>query len=58
MYYDQILYPETDDYYFDKNGNIVYSREYLIKRGYCCGNHCNNCPYTPKYKKGNRNLKN
>tara|TARA_Y100001973_G_scaffold68215_1_gene99562 strand:- start:128 stop:319 length:192 start_codon:yes stop_codon:yes gene_type:complete len=22
------------------------SREFLLKRGYCCGNGCKNCPYT------------
>ncbi len=25
------------------------SREFLLKRGYCCGNKCLNCPYTPKH---------
>ena len=22
------------------------SREFLLKRGHCCGNGCKNCPYT------------
>jgi hypothetical protein len=25
--------------------------EFLLNRGYCCGNKCKNCPYTPKHKK-------
>ena len=25
------------------------SREFLLNRGYCCGNKCLNCPYTPKH---------
>lgn len=25
------------------------SREFLLSRGYCCGNKCKNCPYTPKH---------
>lgn len=29
------------------------TKEFLISRGYCCGNQCENCPYIPKYKKGN-----
>ena len=28
------------------------SKEILLKRGYCCGNGCRNCPYFPKHKKG------
>lgn len=26
----------------------------LLKRGFCCGLKCTNCPYIPKYKKGNK----
>jgi len=36
------------------NVNQVY---YLVKRGYCCSNGCQNCPYTPKAIKGNRKLR-
>jgi hypothetical protein len=28
------------------------SAEFLLKRGYCCGNGCKNCPYTPRHTKG------
>jgi|TARA_R100001086_G_C11731043_1_gene229707 hypothetical protein len=24
------------------------SREFLLKRGYCCDNNCKNCPYKNK----------
>jgi hypothetical protein len=27
-------------------------RHVLIQRGSCCGNHCKNCPYFPKYSRG------
>lgn len=27
------------------------SREFLEKRGYCCGNGCSNCPYYPRHTK-------
>ena len=34
----------------------MLSREFLIKRGYCCGLGCLMCPYTPKHTEGNTNL--
>jgi hypothetical protein len=40
---------EGVDYYFE-NGLMVLTAHYLLKRGYCCGNGCRNCPY-PKAKK-------
>lgn len=35
---------------FDKSGAL--SREFLINRGWCCGNACKNCPYFPSNTKG------
>tara|TARA_R100000406_G_scaffold68598_1_gene49012 strand:- start:580 stop:936 length:357 start_codon:yes stop_codon:yes gene_type:complete len=35
----------------------MLSREYLLKRGYCCGHGCLMCPYEPKHKKDNTNLR-
>lgn len=32
-------------YYFDEQGNIVFTKEYHLKRGYCCKNVCRHCPY-------------
>jgi len=37
------------DYYFDANGLMVFTREYHLKRGYCCKNNCRNCPYWDKF---------
>jgi len=31
--------------YIIENGNYVFTRYYLKKRGYCCGSGCRNCPY-------------
>ncbi|MFW6219250.1 MAG: DUF5522 domain-containing protein [bacterium] len=28
---------------FDSKGRL--SKEYLLKRGFCCNNGCYNCPY-------------
>ena len=37
---------ENVDYYIDeKTGLLVLTSHYLLKRGYCCGNACRNCPY-------------
>ncbi|MBL8184185.1 MAG: hypothetical protein JNK51_04610, partial [Blastocatellia bacterium] len=35
---------EGRDYYFE-NGLLVMTAEYLLRRGYCCGNRCRHCPY-------------
>jgi hypothetical protein len=39
---------EDDDYYFNSDGLVVFTAEYLLERGYCCGNGCLNCPYDYK----------
>jgi hypothetical protein len=31
------------------------SREFLLKRGYCCNNGCKNCPYKKEKEMTNRN---
>lgn len=36
---------EGVDYLINSEGNLVFTREYLLKRGYCCKNKCTNCPY-------------
>ena len=42
--------------YFDESWNEPLSKEYLVKRGSCCGNGCRNYPYTKPRKKGNKKL--
>jgi len=34
---------ENDFYY--ENNKIVFTRQFLLKRGYCCKNGCRHCPY-------------
>jgi hypothetical protein len=46
---------EGEDFYLE-NGYRVMTKEYLIRRGYCCSNGCRHCPYWPKHVKGNTNL--
>ena len=33
------------DYYFNDEGRMVFTFNYLKKRGYCCENGCKHCPY-------------
>ena len=35
----------TRDYYFDNDGLMVFTAEYHLRRGYCCGSGCRHCPY-------------
>ena len=42
--------------YTIEEGRVVFSKDYLTKRGSCCGNECDNCPYTKQFK-GNTELK-
>jgi Family of unknown function (DUF5522) len=32
---------------YNEQGLMVLTAHYLRERGYCCGNRCQNCPYTP-----------
>ena len=41
----------TDEFYYSKEGYIVFTEKYLLKRGYCCKNVCLNCPWEYKTKK-------
>jgi hypothetical protein len=36
---------EGEDYYLLPDGRLVMTASYLMKRGWCCGNGCLNCPY-------------
>ena len=44
----QKKFDEEEDYYFSSDGLVVFTAEYLLQRGYCCGNGCRNCPYDYK----------
>jgi len=32
--------------YVLEDSKIVFTREFLLKRGYCCNSRCRNCPYS------------
>lgn len=33
------------DYTLNKHGELVFTKEFLLKRGHCCKSGCLNCPY-------------
>jgi 23S rRNA (cytidine1920-2'-O)/16S rRNA (cytidine1409-2'-O)-methyltransferase len=35
---------EGTDFYYE-SGLMVLTEDYLLRRGYCCGSRCRNCPY-------------
>ncbi len=45
MYNKQLT---SEDYYLSKNGYIVFTEKYHLKRGYCCASNCMHCPYLKK----------
>ena len=38
------LLEEGRDFYLE-NGFMVFTSEYLLKRGFCCESGCRHCPY-------------
>ena len=33
------------DFVINTNGDLVFTKAYLLKRGHCCQSGCINCPY-------------
>jgi len=48
---------EGIDFYYNKDGYIVLTEKYHLKKGFCCGNGCLHCPYNyeavPEPKRSN-----
>jgi len=42
---DQNQLKENVDFYWDKSGLMILTKDYLLKRGSCCENGCRHCPY-------------
>lgn len=47
---------DKKDYYINEEGKKVFTEQYHIRRGHCCGNGCKHCPYIPKHIKGNKKI--
>ena len=51
---------EKESYgYYIEDGRVVFTEEYHLNRGHCCGSisGCRHCPYEPKGQKGNTTIK-
>lgn len=46
----------SNDYYLNENGKVVFTEEYHLRRGRCCGSGCLHCPFEPKHIRGNENV--
>ena len=44
-------------YYNSPAGDNITTERVHFMRGYCCGKQCIHCPFWPKYREGNKNLK-
>ena len=42
---------DNEEYYHSKEGYIVFTEKYHLKRGYCCNNNCKHCPYRKDEKR-------
>ena len=51
------LNKDDKELYYLENGKVVFTPEYHLKRGDCCGSGCRHCPYIPKHIEGNTNIK-
>ncbi|MBI4041315.1 MAG: hypothetical protein HY390_05570 [Deltaproteobacteria bacterium] len=38
-------FPVEPDFYYNKEGLMVFTRSYHLRRGYCCKSGCLHCPY-------------
>lgn len=36
---------EKVHYYINEDGLIVFTAQYHLEKGYCCGNGCRHCPF-------------
>jgi hypothetical protein len=36
---------EGIDFYYNGDGYMVFTEQYLLARQWCCGNGCRHCPY-------------
>ena len=52
------LNKDDKELYYLENGKVVFTPEYHLKRGDCCGSGCRHCPYIPIGIKGNTNTEN
>ncbi len=37
--------PRPQQDFYVEHGRVVFTAQYLLRRGACCGNGCRHCPY-------------
>lgn len=42
--------------FITQGGLVIFSKNYLIRKGECCGCGCFSCPYEPPFINGNSQL--
>jgi hypothetical protein len=48
--------PKNNNDFYIEDGKYVFTKEYHLKRGHCCGSGCRHCPFFPAHKKGNTTI--
>lgn len=43
-------------HYYLFDGRVVFTKQYHLERGYCCGSGCKHCPFIPAHEKGNKKV--
>ena len=38
-------------HYYLENGKVIFTQQFHLDRGFCCGNKCRHCPFYPKHLK-------
>ena len=51
----KIIPIEEGDFYWSENGYRVFTKQYHLKRGYCCESGCRHCPYGYDKKTNSQN---
>ena len=52
--FSKITKLKKEDFYYSKQGYIIFTEKYHLKRGYCCDSNCKHCPYKKKNKKNEK----
>lgn len=45
---------EGRDFYYDEDKKVVFTTDFLFRRGYCCESGCRHCPYGYGDKSGKK----
>ena len=44
-------------HYYLENGRVVFTEQFHLDRGHCCGSKCRHCPYDPEHIRGTTKIK-